>query len=321
MAFSKTTAFELIQRADANGRLAHAYLICGAAGSGKRDLVAQIASAFCGPSSSKDIFSHPDLHIAEPESKSRRIVTEQVRALERELQMRSSTGGRKIGVIFEADRLQIQAANAFLKTLEEPPQNSLLLLATALPEALPDTIISRCIAIQLTPGPQPALTDPQRELLEAALKLMGEDSRPLSRIYNLVRLFTQLLQQAKEQIKAAHASELKKEQALYKQTTEGKYLEDREEYFDALTESRYVQARFSLVDTLVQFWADLARQQQNFSNLDFPQHAAKTAEIAGRISLAETLRRLDQVEELRENLGRNVQEQLAIEVAFLKAFA
>ena len=88
--------------------------------------------------------------MAEPESKSRRIVIEQIRELEHALQMRSTNGRRKVVIISEADRLQPQAANAFLKTLEEPPSNSLLLLLTALPEALPDTIVSRCISI-----PQP----------------------------------------------------------------------------------------------------------------------------------------------------------------------
>ena len=59
-------------------------------------------------------------------------------------------GRRKVVIISDADRLQPQAANAFLKTLEEPPKDSLLLLLSALPEALPDTILSRCIAIPLT---------------------------------------------------------------------------------------------------------------------------------------------------------------------------
>ncbi len=91
--------------------------------------------------------------MAEPESKSRRIVIEQIRELEHTLQMRAADGQKKIVIISEADRLQPQAANAFLKTLEEPPANSLLLLLSALPEALPDTIISRCnITIPLSPG-------------------------------------------------------------------------------------------------------------------------------------------------------------------------
>ena len=55
----------------------------------------------------------------------------------------------KFGVVYEADRLMPQAANAFLKTLEEPPDHSVLVLVTALPEALLDTIRSRCIEVSL----------------------------------------------------------------------------------------------------------------------------------------------------------------------------
>jgi DNA polymerase-3 subunit delta' len=124
MAFSKTEAFDLLRRAHSNGRLAHAYLITGPVGAGKRDLAAQLAGLVTGspaaesfafdlPPPAADIFKHPDVHTAGPESKSRRIVIEQVRELEKELQMRASLGGKKAGIIFEADRLQIQAANAF----------------------------------------------------------------------------------------------------------------------------------------------------------------------------------------------------------------
>src|SRR5262249_57641030 len=98
-----------------------------------------------------DVFSAKarEIFVARPESKSRRIVTGQIRALEHALQMRAANGRRKVAIIPDADRLQTEAANAFLKTLEEPPKDSLLLLLTALPEALPETILSRCIAIPL----------------------------------------------------------------------------------------------------------------------------------------------------------------------------
>src|SRR5206468_8551173 len=96
-----------------------------------------------------DVFSARarDIFVAQPESKSRRIVIEQIRDLEHALQMRAPNGRRKVAIVSDADRLQPQAANAFLKTLEEPPKDSLLLLLSALPEALPETILSRCISI------------------------------------------------------------------------------------------------------------------------------------------------------------------------------
>ena len=115
---------------------------------------------------------------------------------------------------------------------------------------------------------------------------------------------------------------LKLEQNLYKQTTESaKWLEDREDYYKALTESRYLQQRFTLVDTLVQWWADALRQQQGGAHPDLPDYTAETAEIAARFSTPDILRRITHLDELRENFNRNVLEALAVEVAFLRAFS
>src|SRR6266849_5946770 len=153
MAFTRKAAIGLLRRAHDQKRLGHAYLISGPAGSGKREVAAELASTVNGTEAG-DVFSSKarEIFVAEPESKSRRIVIEQVRGLEHALQMRASAGRRKVAIIAEADRLQPQAANAFLKTLEEPPKDSLLLLLSALPEVLPDTIVSRCIAIPLAPS-------------------------------------------------------------------------------------------------------------------------------------------------------------------------
>src|SRR5438552_18814370 len=152
MAFSPETALKYLRRAHQRSRLAHAYLFSGAPGSGKRALAADLVVLVNDIEPNK-VFSRRahDVLIAEPESKSRRIVTEQIRSLEHALQRRAPPCRRKVAIISDADRLQPQAANAFLKTLEEPPKDSLLLLLSALPEALPDTIVSRCIAIPLAP--------------------------------------------------------------------------------------------------------------------------------------------------------------------------
>src|SRR5699024_4977487 len=103
--------------------------------------------------------------LAEPESKSRRIVIDQVRALEHALQMRSSNGHRKVAIIADADRLQPQAANAFLKTLEEPPNDSLLILLSAMPEVLPDTILSRCVSVPLAADEERTFSEEEDELV------------------------------------------------------------------------------------------------------------------------------------------------------------
>jgi DNA polymerase-3 subunit delta' len=332
MPFTKTAAIDLLRRANEQQRLAHAYLICGPQGSGKRDLVAHLAAMVTKPADSDalipsghppaaTILQHPDVHITEPESKSRRIVIEQVRDLEKELQMRSMLGGKKVGIVFDADRLKVEASNAFLKTLEEPPNNSLLLLTTSQPEALPDTIVSRCISVTLTPVGKRELAPSELQVLDALKKFFGRETKGIAPAFGLVREFIVLLQEARQTIQEEIDAHQKAEESRYKQTTDGEWLKDREEHFKALTESRYVLERFRLVDTLINWWADVLRHQNGNASLEFPDYAADTARIAGQFTTARVLKKILVIEELRENLDRNIQELLAIEVAFIKTFS
>ncbi|MGB8356366.1 MAG: hypothetical protein WCD79_20880 [Chthoniobacteraceae bacterium] len=327
MAFTKTVALDFLKRAHEQQRLAHAYLICGPQGSGKRDLVAQLASLVTNSTNPgslpSTILQHPDVHIAEPESKSRRIVIDQVRALEKELQMRSSLGGKKIGILFEADRLKVEASNAFLKTLEEPPNNSLLLLTTAQPEALPDTIISRCISVTLSSTGKIAPTPTEQQLLEILRDFFTRETKGIAPSFGLVRQFTQVLAGAKQTIQAALDEVQEGEQDRYAKTTDGEWLKDREEHFKALAESRYVQERSLLVATLLNWWADVLRHQHQpqAPQLEYPDFAADTARLAAKLTTAQVLKKITAIEELRENLDRNVVELLSIEVAFLKTFS
>ena len=321
MAFAQSAALDLLRRAHETGRLAHAYLITGPAGSGKRAL-AEALTAMLLDTAGQPALRHPDVHVAEPESKSRRILTDQLRALEKELQMRPSRGNKKIGIIFEAERMQTQAANAFLKTLEEPPNNSLLLLTLSQPEILPDTILSRCISVPLSRAGREELSDLQKQLVEGLrefFRTRGAE-RGVAATYRLVRKFTLLLQAARERIVAETAAEFKTEETRYKQSTDGEWLDEREDYFKALAESRYLQQRATLVDTLLQWWADILRQQQGCASPGLPEYAADTAPLARVFTTADALRRIAYLEELRENFSRNVKEDLAVEVAFLNAF-
>ena len=111
MAFSRTAALGYLRRAHDQNRLAHAYLIHGLPGSGKQMLAAELASLVNG-TNVNEVFSARarEIFIARPESKSRRIVIEQIRDLEHALQMRASNGRRKVVIISDADRLQPQAA-------------------------------------------------------------------------------------------------------------------------------------------------------------------------------------------------------------------
>ena len=321
MAFSRSAAFQYLQRAHQHDRLAHAYLISGPSGSGKRSLAADLAHLVTG-TDPRSVFSGNarEIFLAEPESKSRRIVIEQVRALEHALQMRATNGRRKIAIVAEADRLQPQAANAFLKTLEEPTKDSLLLLLSALPEALPDTIVSRCIGLALQP-PETTASSPEQAELVTALNRHAQEKKPaLQHAYALAQQFHRLLAAVRERITDENTAAFKAEESRYRNATEGAWLDDREQYYKALTESRYIQARATLVETLLQWWSDVLRANCGLAPAHIPAARKETAELAKRFTRPQILRRIETLQQMRDHLGRNIQEALAIEVAFLRVF-
>ena len=316
MAFAPTVALNYLRRAHEGDRLAHAYLLVGA--DPALELARQLAAVVIH-APVESVFTHPDVHLVEPESKSRRIVVEQMRELESSLRLRASTaGGRKIGIVREADRLQQQASNAFLKTLEEPPAGSLLLLLSAQPEALMETILSRCIkvTVQAAPGsPATPLSSEENRLLD----LLSQYDRArtgsgaistVSIAYRLLRDFTGLLSTVRARLQAEAEGSLEREETRYAQTTDGAWLAERESYHKSLTEARYVAERARLVAALSRWWGDALRQQ-TISDPNSDATRRRTADILSRLAALDTL---------RENLDRNIQEALALEVAFLQAF-
>jgi DNA polymerase III subunit delta' len=321
MAFTRKAAIQLLRRAHEQDRLGHAYLISGPVGSGKRQVAAQLASVVNGTGVA-EVFSSKarEIYVAEPESKSRRIIIEQIRELEHSLQLRASDGRRKVAIIADADRLQPQAANAFLKTLEEPPSNSLLLLLTALPEVLPDTIVSRCITIPLSAGEDEVEIPERAELVELLRGSSREKQWGTKEAYRLAQGMQALLGRIREQIKTQNAEALKHEEARYRNSTDGAWLDEREEYYKALSESFYIQRRAVLVEVLLEWWSDVLRACSNVARRDFPGAKKETGLLGERFTTTEVLRRIQRLEELRDNLGRNIQEALAFEVAFLEVF-
>jgi len=320
MAFSPEAALDFLKHAHEQNRLAHAYLISGSLGSGKRNLAARLAGLVNG-TKPEDVFSTRarDIYLAEPESKSRRIVVEQVRELEHALQMRATNGGQKVAIIIEADRLQPQAANAFLKTLEEPPDHSLLLLLSAMPEVLPDTIISRCVPIPLAAAEMVAAAE-EGELVELLRDIAREPSWSLQQAYKLAQGLQRLLGRIREEIKEANADTEKQEETRYRNSTDGRWLAEREDYYKALTESQYLRRRAHLLETIFAWWTDILRARSAISDFNIPALAKETQAMAERFTTSEVLRRIRRLEELRDHLDRNIQETLAIEVAFLRIF-
>jgi DNA polymerase-3 subunit delta' len=320
MAFSRDTALDYLKRAHRAGRLAHAYLITGPAGSGKTALASDLCGLVNSTPPGRDPLAGADVRIAAPESKSRRILVEQIREIEHALQLKASGPGTKVAIIREADRMQPQAANAFLKTLEEPPANSMLLLLSAQPQMLLDTILSRCIMVPLRETADHTVTGDERAVLELLRDNARRPKSGFSDAFALARDFHEQLAAIKGRISKSVDEEMKAESARYKQTTDGRWLAGREDYFEALAASEYAGVRQRLMETLVGWWADVLRQRQGMARLDYPDFAEATEVLSRAITDKTAMEAIDRLEELRDQLGRNVQEALAIEAAFLQVF-
>lgn len=147
----------------AQQRLHHALLICGPEGIGKRRLVAALAKKLlcqsaeeaepaCGVCDSCGWFdadSHPDWRYIRREEKKRFIVIDQIQKLLHFCGQTAFAGGAKVAVIDPADEMNLNSANALLKTLEEPQPGTFLLLISDRPARLLPTIRSRCQSIRL----------------------------------------------------------------------------------------------------------------------------------------------------------------------------
>lgn len=326
MSFRYERAVELIDRAGEKGRLAHAYLIMGPPGSGKERLAMHLIEMVSPggrlmPAEKLEELRSGFVSIVAPESRSRKITVDAIREVEHTLHMAAPSGVTKFAVIRDAECMGDSASNAFLKTLEEPPPSSRVLLLTSRPEMLLETILSRCIRVPLAGRVVPEVIG---ENVKQFLDLLAEQAlkkrRGLSIGLMLTSAFADLLKSEKEAVEKANAEAEKAEAALYRNKTDGTYLKDREDYWAALSASEYLDRRNRILEFLVVWFGDALRQQQGAPLLDLPAYAAATGALAQQFTFDELTRRLAAIEALRDHLNTNVNESLALEVAFVKAF-
>lgn len=258
--------------------------------------------------------------LVRPQSKSRMIKVDDMRGLEHNLQLSAPPSKTKIAVIKDAERVNEAGMNAFLKTLEEPPSQSLIFLLTSRPERLLDTILSRCISVPLI-AKDSAITFDGLPELEEALRNAMTSPPGYARALAAKAAFTQLLEQKKAEITKRQEAAYKEETLTYKKTSEGDWLKERENYYKALTESEYIGERELLTDWLTAWLGDALRQKEGITDhLACPNSATATARLAATESVHSLLKRIDALNKTRANLETNAHEALVLETGFLNAF-
>jgi DNA polymerase-3 subunit delta' len=150
---------------------AHAYLFHGPPGVGKRQAARELAGQLLGDPRRVLRGAHPDLYVLEALGEMIRI--DAIRELRRDLHMRPFEADRRVYLIFDADLLNEEAADALLKDLEEPPPYAVLVLVADDLGPIPETIRSRCQLVPFSRLSERAI----REVLDARAPGLGEAER------------------------------------------------------------------------------------------------------------------------------------------------
>ena len=158
-----TWAVDLLREHVAGGRLRHAYLITGLQGVGRRTLALRFAQALncpqpvtpgepchtCRTCTQIERMQHPDLSVVQAETEGGTLKVEQVRELQRSLSLAPYQARYRVALLLRFEEAHPSAANALLKTLEEPPAQVVLILTAQSAEALLPTVVSRCEVLRL----------------------------------------------------------------------------------------------------------------------------------------------------------------------------
>jgi len=370
MAFKDFPAQEqgvrLLQRSLERKRLAHAHLFAGRQLDTLEDLARTLAKTLnclhpiqrggvavdscdrCPNCQKIEHGAHADVFWVRPESRLRQIRIGQIvhrddsppRVLLDAVNLKPTESQYKVGILVAADRMNENAANAFLKTLEEPPPRSVLVLLTTEPQRLLETIRSRCLRLNFAGEEPRQLAPPQMEWLAAFSNTAAADHKSLLSRYRLLDVLLRRLNEVRTTIeeslterspldKYGDADERLREQweRELKASVEAEYRRQRSDFLLAL--------QWWLRDVWLQTLGDAPSPVTKAGSsppgsavlnhqppttgplLVFPQLAG-TARVAGRLSPKTALENLRIIEQLQRWLHTNVQEALALEVGLLK---
>ncbi len=285
-----------LQNAFSTGRPAQAYIIIGPVYQDGAALATWIGSQLIGEMPSIADRAHPDMPWFEPEKVSRIIDVEMMRDRILPMAQQSSlSGGWKVPVIVSADRMKAEAANAFLKTLEEPPPRTLfLLLADSLADMLP-TIISRSQVIHV--GGTRELDEPWRTTVLDLLTNIREKSALLDTVR--AEVLCGVLEDMAERAGKAVREERKDSP-----------IDDDADTLKALVGAKTKSWRNDLLLLIERWMRDLVRLKASGEATDvplnFPEHRPVLQQRAACYTLAKLLENLTMLEQFTVHLERNI---------------
>ena len=288
-------------------RLAHAFIVAGAPRGSGRELAARLIRLLYADSDfAGDPCAHPDVMWIEPRKKSRAISIEQIRDAQQRMSQTSYSGGWKVCVIIAADRMSNEAANAFLKTLEEPQGRSVFLLLTDAPQELLPTISSRCQQIIL-PGESEDLVPEWQEELLGVLKTVsrGDSMGSLAAARRMLALLDDVKKVVRGEVEASAEEE------------------EEAEVTEARISARYREVR-STVLKLIQLWYRdilLCVCGVTDDQLYFSAMADDTRDAAASMSYREAIARVGAVDDMKRQLDENLDDASVFSLGFSRLCA
>lgn len=317
-------AVNLLKEHVANQRLRHAYLITGPMGVGRRTLALRLVQALnctqppapgepcfvCRACTRIERMEYPDLAVVQAEQRGGTLKVDQVRELQHSLTLAPYEGRYRVALLLHAEEAHPSAANALLKTLEEPPSQVILLVTAPNTESLLPTIVSRCEVLRLRPLPY----DQVARGLQTRWGLAEDQARSLAHIsggcpgYALRMYHEPALVERRNLWLDEHQRLLKSNRV------------DRFAYSETITRDRQqVKDNLArLLQTWLSLWRDVmlrsARASAPITNLDRTVEVDQMAVCYGLETAYHTIAALEQT---LQRLDENVNPRLAMDVLLL----
>lgn len=313
-------AVNLLTEHISQGQLRHAYLITGPEGVGRRTLALRLAQAVnclqppapgqpcraCRACQQIERMQHPDLAVVQAEQRGGTLKVEQVRELQRSLSLAPYDARYRVALLLRFEEANLSAANALLKTLEEPAPQVLMLLTAESPERLLPTIVSRCEVLRLRPAPLEQVVDG----LQQRGDLAAEQARLLAHISGGRPGFALRLHAEPERLEQRQA-----------------WLEDHARLLRATRVERFAYAENlakdketlrAVLPVWLSLWRDVllaaAGAQAPLANLN---RAEEVERIVQRFGLQPAHAMIAAIERTLDQVERNVNARLALEVLML----
>jgi DNA polymerase-3 subunit delta' len=307
---------DLLRRSLRSGKTAHAYIFEGPSGCGRRKTaLALVQALFCAsggddacgvcPSCRKVAAgNHADIHVVEPLPDKRDISISQLRDVQRDLAMRPYEAPRSACIVEPADRMNTSSANSFLKTLEEPPGNAIIILITENADMLLPTIRSRCQLLRFAPLSQEQI----RQLLERS----GMDGATAS-------LLAPLADGSMGRALELDNDSLALRRDLLARHLAGLTLDRVVTIFEASEElSGSRDETLESMDMLLSFSRDLVHLTAGCNDITNSAVRPFLERLSSRLSLQGALRLADDILETRRSIQRNANAKLALDNLFMK---